>query len=60
MTLATAQDLKGTNFDKVKTIIFDEFIIETGQRKTYLNDEVFTFLNLLETIARMRDVRVFF
>lgn len=60
MTLATAQDLKGTNFDQVKTIIFDEFIIETGQRKTYLNDEVFTFLNLLETIARMRDVRVFF
>lgn len=59
MTLATAQDLKGTNFDKVKTIIFDEFIIETGQRKTYLNDEVFTFLNLLESVGRMRDIRVF-
>ena len=59
MTLATAQDLKGTNFDQVKTIIFDEFIIETGQRKTYLNDEVFTFLNLLESVGRMRDIRVF-
>lgn len=59
MTLATAQDLKSTNFSKVKTIIFDEFIIEEGQKKYYLKNEVFTFLNLLETIARLRDVRVF-
>lgn len=27
-TLSTAQDLKSANFDKVKYIIFDEFIIE--------------------------------
>lgn len=58
MTLATAQDLKSANFSKVKTIIFDEFIIETGQKKTYLKNEVFTFLNLLETIGRLRDIRV--
>lgn len=59
MTLSTAQDLKSSNFSNVKTIIFDEFIIEDGQKKYYLNNEVFVFLNLLETIARMRDVRVF-
>lgn len=58
MTLATAQDLKSANFSKVKTIIFDEFIIETGQKKAYLKNEVFTFLNLLETIGRLRDIRV--
>lgn len=60
MTLSTAQDLKSSNFDKVKTIIFDEFGIEEGQRKFYLQNEVFAFLGLIETIARMRDVRVFF
>lgn len=59
MTLATAQDLKSTNFSKVKTIIFDEFIIENGQKKYYLKNEVFVFLNLIETISRLRDVRIF-
>lgn len=59
LKLSTAQDLKSSNFNKVKTIIFDEFIIEEGQKKYYLKNEVFTFLNLIETIARLRDVRVF-
>lgn len=59
MTLSTAQDLKSSNFNKVKNIIFDEFIIEEGQRKYYLNNEVVVFLNLIETIARLRDVRIF-
>ena len=30
-----------------------------GQKKYYLNNEVETFLNLIETISRMRNVRVF-
>ena len=59
MTLSTSQDLKSSNFSNVKTIIFDEFIIDKGQKKYYLKNEVFIFLNLIETIARMRDVRVF-
>lgn len=59
MTLSTAQDLKSSNFDGVKYIIFDEFIIDEGQKKYYLHNEVETFLNLIETIARMRDVRIF-
>ena len=59
MTLATAQDLKGTSFSKVTTIIFDEFIIEEGQKKYYLKNEVETFLGLIETLARMRDIRIF-
>ena len=50
MTLSTAQDLKGTSFPEVNTIIFDEFIIEEGQKKYYLQNEVVIFLNLLETI----------
>ena len=58
MTLSTAQDLKSSNYDKVTTIIFDEFIIDEGQKKYYLHNEVETFLNLIETIARMRKIRV--
>lgn len=58
MTLSTAQDLKSTNFSKVKYIIFDEFIIEEGQ-KHYLKNEVENFLGLVETIARMRNVKIF-
>lgn len=59
MTLATAQDLKGTSFSKVTTILFDEFLIEEGQKKYYLKNEVETFLGLVETLARMRDIRIF-
>lgn len=58
MTLSTAQDLKSTNFSNVKYLIFDEFIIEEGQ-KHYLRNEVENFLGLVETIARMRDVIIF-
>ena len=58
MTLTTAQNLKSTNFPKVKNLIFDEFIIEEGQHH-YLKNEVENFLGLIETIARMRDVRIF-
>ena len=57
MTLTTAQNLKSTNFSNVKTIIFDEFIIEDGQHH-YLQNEVVNFLGLVETIARMRNIRI--
>ena len=56
MTLSTAQNLKSSNYDDVKTIIFDEFIPQSG--KHYLKDEVYTFLNLIETISRLRETRV--
>lgn len=56
-TLSTAQQLKSSNFPNVKTIIFDEFLIEPGQGH-YLKNEVFAFLGLIETIARTRDIRV--
>ena len=34
-------------------------LLTNGQKKYYLQNEVETFLNLIETIARMRKVRVF-
>ena len=58
--LSVAQDFKSSNFPNMTTLIFDEFNIEEGQKKVYLRDEVEIFLNLIETIGRMRDnLRIF-
>ena len=59
ISLSTANILKSTNFSKVRTIIFDEFLLGPGVFH-YLPNEVEAFLDLYETAARMRDVRVFF
>ena len=58
VTLSTAQQLKSTNFSDVYYIIFDEFLIEPGQGY-YLKNEVLSFLGLIETIGRMRDIKIF-
>lgn len=34
-------------------------LLNHGQKKYYLHDEVFVFLNLVETIARLRDIKIF-
>lgn len=52
--LSTSMQLKSVAYPRVKTVIFDEFIIDKG-RITYLKNEVHVFLELFETIARMRD-----
>ena len=52
--LSTSRSMKSINFPDVNKIIFDEFIIDKG-RVTYLKNEVEVFLDLYETVARMRD-----
>ena len=59
VALSTANILKSTNFSKVRTIIYDEFLLGPGVFH-YLPNEVEAFLDFYETVARMRDVRVFF
>ena len=59
LPLSTANILKGSSFNKVKTIIFDEFIIDKGCYH-YLQNEVEQLLDIIETIARLRDIRVLF
>ena len=59
IALSTANILKSTNFAKVRTIIYDEFLLGPGVFH-YLPSEVEAFLDFYETVARMRDVRVFF
>lgn len=57
--LSRASKYKSISYERVRTIIFDEFIVENG-RYSYLSGEAIKFLDLYETIARMRDVRVIF
>lgn len=57
--VSTAATLKSSSFPFVNTIIFDEFIIDRGTYH-YLTNEVDKFLECYETIARLRDVKVFF
>ena len=58
--LSTASILKSDSFPDVKDIFFDEFIIDNRGTYHYLKDEVTKFLDLYETVARGRDVRVWF
>lgn len=60
--LSTAR--RSTSLPRVKRMIFDEFLIDdsAGSHDRYLNHgkEMFLFNNLYETIARGRDIPVFF
>lgn len=58
VALSTALILKSTSFTDVRNIIFDEFIIDKGTYH-YIRNEPEKFMDLVETIARLRDVRVF-
>lgn len=54
IALSTSMQLKSVAFPMVSTVIMDEFIIDKG-RITYLRNEAQVFMELFETIARMRD-----
>lgn len=57
--LSTANILKSSTYDKVTTIIFDEFCIDKGNYH-YLQNEVVQLLELFETISRLRDIKIIF
>lgn len=60
MPLSTAQGQKSVSFPLVRTIIFDEFIIEKGMVH-YLPNEAVAFTNFFSTVDRNKDkTRVFF
>jgi Podovirus DNA encapsidation protein (Gp16). len=54
MALSTAQSQKSVSFPKVKSIIFDEFIIEKGMTH-YLPSEAEAFTNFFNTVDRSKD-----
>lgn len=57
--LSIAHILKSSSYENVDTIIFDEFIIDKGCYH-YLRNEVEQMLDLVETIGRLRPIKVFF
>lgn len=57
--LSTANILKSTSFADVDTIVYDEFIIDKGTYH-YLANEVEQMLDIIETIGRLRDIKVIF
>lgn len=54
VALSTSRQLKSNNYPTVNKIIYDEFIIDKG-RITYIKNEPEVFLDLYETVARLRD-----
>lgn len=54
VALSTSRQLKSNNYPSVNKIIYDEFIIDKG-RITYIKNEPEVFLDLFETVARLRD-----
>lgn len=62
--LSTSAGRRSTSKPNVKRMMYDEFLIDdtTGSTEKYLNSgqEMFMFNNFYETIARGRDIPVFF
>lgn len=59
--LSNSRRKKSVSYEGVTYMAFDEFLIPPGDKyAAYLPDEVTTFFEFYETVARMRDVQVFF
>ena len=56
--LSTSNILKSTAFPKVKYIVFDEYLLPAGGTYRYLKSEINLFLDLVETVFRLRDGKV--
>lgn len=56
--LSTSPILKSASFPKVYNLIFDEALIARGSSYHYLKNEIILFLELLESIFRLRNGRV--
>ena len=58
--LSTANILKSTAFPLVNTIIFDEFLLDSGGTYRFLKNEVTMTLDVCETVFRLRNGKVLF
>ena len=58
--MTEAQDLKSSVYQNVKTIIFDEFVIEDLRHHHYLRNEGMVLLGIIDSIIRNRsDIKIF-
>ena len=59
LPLSSADSLKSSSYENVDIIIYDEFMLKEGTTQHYLKNEPEIILDLIETIGRLRDIRVF-
>lgn len=59
LPLSSADSLKSSSYDNVDTIIYDEFMLKEGATQHYLRNEPEAILDLIETVGRLKDVKVF-
>ena len=59
LPLSAADSLKSSSYENVDTIIYDEFMLKEGSTQHYLKNEPEIILDLIETIGRLRDIRVY-
>lgn len=59
LPLSAADSLKSSSYENVDTIIYDEFMLKEGSIQHYLRNEPEIILDLIETIGRLRDIRIY-
>ena len=59
LPLSSADSLKSSSYENVDIVIYDEFQLKEGSTQHYLRNEPEIILDLIETIGRLRDIRVF-
>lgn len=59
LPLSSADSLKSSTYENVDIIIYDEFMLKEGSTQHYLSNEPEIILDLIETIGRLRDIRIF-
>ena len=59
LPLSSADSLKSSTYENVDTIIYDEFMLKEGSSQHYLRNEPEIILDIVETVGRLRDVKLF-
>lgn len=59
LPLSAADSLKSSSYENVDVIIYDEFMLKEGTTQHYLKNEPEVILDLIETIGRLRDIKVY-
>ncbi len=59
LPLSSADSLKSSSYENVDIIIYDEFMLKEGSTQHYVRNEPELILDLIETIGRLKDIRVF-
>ena len=58
LPLSVSSNFKSSSYPDVNFIVFDEYVIAESINKRYLKNEMHLFLELIETILRLRDGRI--